>query len=175
MYTDSQSALSSLRDGPAAQSSPLGIDIWRTLRIVGAWTLDRPAVGALPLRSQGQRAGQLHRQGGQLSGPHHHSCGRQDRALGRSKTNAHSYHPGPAGRVVPPAYGRAPARARRRRRQADRGRRPPAVDHLYPVATQGRAGALPAVRAVRSVASPRGGGKRGSLPPPQSPIGHPVR
>ena len=30
--TDSQSALASLREGPSAQSSPLGIDIWRTLR-----------------------------------------------------------------------------------------------------------------------------------------------
>ena len=34
--TDSQSALSSLRDGPAAQSSPLGIAIWRSLRGLAA-------------------------------------------------------------------------------------------------------------------------------------------
>ena len=29
--TDSQSALASLRDGPAAQTAPLGISIWRLL------------------------------------------------------------------------------------------------------------------------------------------------
>ena len=34
--TDSRSALMSLRSGPAAQSSPLGIDIWRSLRGLAA-------------------------------------------------------------------------------------------------------------------------------------------
>ena len=127
---------------------------------VGGWPSDRSAVGALPLRSQGQRAGRRNRQGGQLPGPDHRNCGRQDRAPGGSQTGAHPYHPGLAGRVVPPAYGRAPPPARRRRRQAGRGRRPPVesrpLDLLYPVATQGRAGALPAVQAVRQPAVQRG-------------------
>ena len=78
--------------------------------------------------------------------------------------------------------------ARRRRRQAGRGRRPPVesrpLDHLYPVATQGPAGALPAVQAVRQPAVQRGplpsmpGGSRHSeardptLPGPHE---HPVQ
>ena len=78
---------------------------------------------------------------------------RQDRAPGGSQTSAHPYHPGLAGRVVPPAYGRAPAPVLRRRRQVDCGRRPQAeswpLDQLYSVASRGRAGALPAVCAVR--------------------------
>ena len=90
--------------------------------------------------------------------------------------------------MVPPAYGRAPPPARRRWRQAGRGRRPPVesrpLDHLYTVATQGRAGALPAVQAVRQPAVQRGplpgmpGGSRHSeardptLPGPHE---HPVQ
>ena len=37
--TDSQSALASLRDGPAAQTTPLGISIWRLLSRLadGGW------------------------------------------------------------------------------------------------------------------------------------------
>ena len=113
-------------------------------------------MGTTALRSQGQRAGRLNRQGGRLPGPDHRNCGRQDRAPGGSQTGAHPYHPGLAGRVVPPAYGREPPSARRRRRQAGRGRRPPVesrpLDHLYPVAAQGRTGALPAVQAARQPA-----------------------
>ena len=62
--------------------------------------------------------------------------------------------------MVPAAHGLAAAPLHRRRGQVVRGARPPVqsrpLDRLHPVASQGWAGALPAVRALREPALQRG-------------------
>ena len=148
--TDSHSALASLREGPATQSSPLGIGIWRTLKglseggrqIVLQWV---PTHCGL---RDNERADTIAKEASSLDQTTAtvdvRTAHRAAARLARTRT-IQAGRPGGTACL----WARA-SPARRRRRQAGRGRRPPVesrpLDPLYPVATQGPAGALPAVR-----------------------------